>query len=189
MLPMRDYLATRRTVTANLLAEPSPDPATLDAMLNAAARVPDHGKLAPWRFIVFRGAAREYAGEKFAEIAGADEDSAKATAERGRFTRAPVVVAVVSCAAPHAKIPEWEQILSAGAVCLNLIHAASAYGFGAQWLTEWIAYDGKAKAAIGIKPDEQVAGFIHIGTPTVAPSERARPELSDIVTLFSPDED
>lgn len=186
MIALRDYLATRRTIPAPQLTEPGPDARMLDAILTMAARVPDHGKLHPWRFIVFDGAARLYAGERFAAIAEAKKLTTNLDAERERFTRAPVVVAVVSTAAPHVKIPEWEQILSAGAVCLNMLHAAAAHGYSGQWLTEWMAYDADARAAIGLADGETIAGFIHIGTPSVPPTERDRPDLAAIVTRFSP---
>ncbi len=186
---LRDYLATRRTVPSVQLIEPGPDRETLDAMLTLAARVPDHGKLAPWRFIVFADDARVYAGKRFSAIAQADDNPARREAELTRFTRAPVVVAVVSTAGIHPKIPEWEQILSAGAVCLNLLHAAAAHGFSGQWLTEWIAYDDAAKAAIGIAPEERVAGFIHIGTPDFKPADRDRPDIDAITTRFVPPAD
>lgn len=184
MIPLRDYLATRRTIPANQMGEPGPDADTLDAMLTLAVRVPDHGKLAPWRFIVFADEARAEAGRRIAAVAREKGNSANLEVEETRFTRAPVVVAVVSTAAPHVKIPEWEQVLSAGAVCLNLVHAATAHGYSAQWLTEWIAYDDDAKAALGIAPREKVAGFIHIGTPQVPPTERDRPVVADILTRF-----
>ncbi|MEO1103855.1 MAG: nitroreductase [Pseudomonadota bacterium] len=185
MAALRDYLATRRTVPAKLLGEPGPGPEALERMLTIAARVPDHGKLAPWRFIVFTGEARALIGERFAEIADPSDPELIAM-EESRFTRAPVVVAVVSTAAIHPKIPEWEQVLSAGAVCMNLLHAAVAHGFTAQWLTEWMAYDDAAKAAIGVAPNEQVAGFIHIGTATTPPTERGRPDMAALVTYFHP---
>ena len=102
--------------------------------------------------------------------------------ENTRLTRAPVVIAVVSTAAPHVKIPEWEQIMSAGAVCLNLLMAANALGYSSNWLTEWFAFDEKAYPLLGVKPGEKIAGFIHIGSPQVPPTERPRPELSQIVT-------
>lgn len=184
MNALRDYLATRRTIPANQLAEPGPDASTLDAMLTLAMRVPDHGKLAPWRFIAFTGDSRAIAGERIAAIAQKAENAVDLDVERTRFTRAPVVVAVVSTAAPHVKIPEWEQLMSAGAVCLNLLHAAAAYGFSAQWLSEWIAYDDDAKAALGIAKDETVAGFVHIGTPQTPPTERDRPVLAQRLTHF-----
>jgi nitroreductase len=149
--------------------------------------VPDHGKLAPWRFIVFSGAARERAGHIAAMIRLEDapdlDDKAKAE-EFGRFARAPLVVAVVSCAAPHVKIPEWEQVLSAGAVCMNMIVAAGALGFAATWLTGWPAYDARFRAAIGLAEHERVAGFIHIGRAPAAVEDRRRPALAAIVTTF-----
>ena len=180
---MRDYLATRRSVPANSLAGPAPDDATLQTILTMAVRVPDHGKLAPWRFIVFEGDASVAAGQAFARIAGGT-DPERAQAEAERFSRAAMVIAVVSRAAEHPKIPEWEQVLSAGAVCLNLIHAAAAHGFRAQWLTEWIAYDERARAAIGLAPDERVAGFIYLGRAQIVPTERARPVVAELVTRF-----
>ena len=186
MREMRDYLATRRTTAATFLDSPSPEQATLDEMLRIAARVPDHGKLAPWRFIVFEGAAREAAGEVVASVAERKDPQRDLMEERARFTRAPLVVAVVSTAGPHVKIPEWEQILSAGAVCLNLVHAAYAFGYSAQWLTEWIAYDRDVLAGLGVEPGEKVAGFIHIGTPQMTPTERDRPDMAAITTQFAP---
>lgn len=136
---------------------------------------------------MFAGAAREAAGEAVAAAAAVGDrggDPAALDEDRQRFVRAPVVVAVVSRAAPHPKIPEWEQILSAGAVCLNMLHAAAAYGFAATWITEWIAYDERAKAVLGVAPGENVAGFIHIGTPQVPPTERDRPDVVAITTRF-----
>ncbi len=105
--------------------------------------------------------------------------------ERGRFTRAPLVIGVVSRAAPHPKIPEWEQVLSAGAVCMNLLHAAHAHGFAAQWLTEWYAFDGEAARRLGLKDGERFAGFVHIGTPNEAPTERPRPVVADLLTSWT----
>lgn len=177
---VRDYLATRRSIPAKQLGAPGPDKQELEAILTIGARVPDHGKLAPWRFIVIAGNAREALGEALAAIApeGADPDE-----ERARLMRAPVIVVVASRAAPHPKIPEWEQTLSAGAVCLNLLHGAHAYGYRAQWLTEWVAYDERACALFGLSPSERLAGFIYIGSPQLPPTERARPDLADIVTF------
>jgi nitroreductase len=165
---------------------PGPTPEDLETILTVASRVPDHGKLAPWRFIVFEGAARERAGRIALMIRLEDkpdlDDKGKAE-ELGRFSRAPLVVAVVSRAAPHVKIPEWEQVLSAGAVCMTMIVAARALGFAAAWLTEWPAYDARFRAAIGLAEHERVAGFVHIGR--AAPLEdRARPRLAEIVTTF-----
>lgn len=182
---LRDYIATRRTTPATELDGPGPDEATLREMLTIAARVPDHGKLARWRFIVFEGDARHRAGEALADVAqGIDLQGERLELERQRFARAPLVVGVISTAAPHPKIPEWEQVLSAGAVCLNLIHAAAAYGFKGQWLTEWYAYDGAAKGALGIAEAEKVAGFIHIGRARSTPPDRSRPDVDALVSRF-----
>ena len=180
-----DFLKTRRSTPVLQLAAPGPNRGEIEEMLTIASRVPDHGKLAPWRFIVFAGAAREEAGEKLAEIVKADDPEAspeRLKLERERLSRAPLVIAVVSRAAVHPKIPEWEQVMSAGAVCYNLVVAANAFGYGATWLTEWYAFDERAKPALGVEADEKVAGFIHIGTRTEAPFERVRPALEDIVT-------
>lgn len=154
-------------------------------MLTIAARVPDHGKLAPWRFVVFSGASRARLGERLAAIAAEKTPGLSDKlyeVERTRLTRAPVVVMLVSRAAPHPKIPEWEQVLSAGAAGMNLLIAAKALGYSAAWITEWPAYDDAAASLLGVEPQEKIAGFIHIGTPTEPPFERARPELDDVVT-------
>ncbi|WP_342343679.1 nitroreductase [Martelella limonii] len=180
-----DFLKTRRSTPVLQLAEPGPQRQEVEEMLTIASRIPDHGKLAPWRFIVFAGEARHDAGDKLAEIVNSDDPASspeRLQLERDRLARAPLVIAVVSRAAVHPKIPEWEQVMSAGAVCYNLVVAANAFGYGATWLTEWYAFDERATEALGIAPDEKVAGFIHIGTRTEAPFERVRPELSDVVT-------
>jgi nitroreductase len=180
-------LQRRRSVPPQALAGPGPDAAQIDALLAIAARVPDHGKLAPWRFIVFEGEGRDRAGEAFAAIVAGDDPAVspkRLELERNRLKQAPVVVAVVSRAAPHAKIPEWEQILSAGAVAMTLVVAANAMGFATSWLTEWYAYDTRAKAALGLGETENIAGFIHIGRPSTTIEDRVRPVMSEIVTRF-----
>lgn len=180
-----DYLATRRSVPAFQMCEPGPSTAELEQILTLAVRVPDHGKLAPWRFVVYRGAARAKIGEALLAMA-LDKNPALSeemiAVERARFTRAPVVIGVISTAGPHVKIPEWEQLMSAGAVCLNLLMAANALGYVSNWLTEWFAYDEGAHPLLGIKPGEKVAGFIHIGSTTFPITERPRPALGDVVT-------
>ncbi len=180
-------LARRRSVPPQLLAEPGPDPDQLKTLLTLAARVPDHGKLAPWRFVVFEGEGRDRAGAALAALVAADDPDAspkRLDLERNRLRQAPTVVAVVSRAAPHVKIPEWEQVLSAGAVAMNLVVAANAAGFGTSWLTEWYAYDPRARAALGLAPTETVAGFVHIGTPASVPEDRARPDVDALTTRF-----
>ncbi|MDH0114821.1 nitroreductase [Agrobacterium pusense] len=184
-IKLLDYLRVRRSTPALQLAEPGPSKNEIEDILRLAVRVPDHGKLAPWRFVVFRGEERVRLGETALRIAlekNPDLDLQQQEAERTRFTRAPVVIAVISTAKPHFKIPEWEQIMSAGAVCLNLIFAANASGFAANWLTEWLAFDPAFLAEIDVDAAEKVAGFIHVGSTTFPPVERPRPELADVVT-------
>ncbi|WP_185985121.1 nitroreductase family protein [Aureimonas mangrovi] len=185
MTNVKDHLAQRRSIAIPSLKAPAPTGDELDAILTLAVRVPDHGKLAPWRFILIRDKAAERLGATMAEIAARKDgelSEGRRNFELDRFTRAPLVVAVVSSAREHFKIPQWEQVLSAGAVTMNLIHAVHAHGYAANWITEWPAYDEEAKAALGIQPDEKVAGFVYIGTPEVGPTERPRPALADIVS-------
>lgn len=179
------FLKSRRSTPVLQLDEPAPVREQVEEMLTIASRVPDHGKLAPWRFIVYAGEERAKAGDALAQIVMSDDPQAsdeRLALERGRFTRAPLVIGVISRAAVHPKIPEWEQIMSAGAACHNLLLAANAFGYGANWLSEWYAFDNRAWPALGVKETEKVAGFVHIGTRTEAPFERARPALEDVVT-------
>jgi nitroreductase len=181
-------LTTRRSFKAAELGEPGPSAAEIDTLLTVASRVPDHGKLTPWRFIVFEGEARRAAGAAIAAAFRAKYPDAKpehVEAERGRLMRAPLVIAVVSRAAPHEKIPEWEQVLSAGAAAMSLVLAAHALGYGANWITEWYAYDRGVLDALGLAPHERIAGFVHIGTPSGPAEDRPRPPLDEIVTRFS----
>ncbi len=182
-----DLLKTRRSFKPVELAGPAPSAAEIDTLLTVASRVPDHGKLTPWRFIVFEGEARRAAGDAIVTAFRAKYPGAKpeqAEAERARLTRAPLVIAVVSRAAPHVKIPEWEQVLSAGAAAMNLVLAAHALGFGASWITEWYAYDRTVLDALGLAPHEKIAGFVHIGHPPGIPEDRPRPPLGEIATRF-----
>jgi len=182
-----ELLKTRRSVKPIELSGPGPSPAELDTLLTIAARVPDHGKLAPWRFVVFEGDARLTAGERIAAVfreQRADATTEQIEFERKRLARAPLVVAVVSRAGPHGKIPEWEQLLSAGAAAMNLVLAAHAMGYAASWITEWYSYERRVLDALGLGPNERIAGFVHIGRPTKPPEDRERPKLADIVTRF-----
>jgi nitroreductase len=186
--PTITLLQTRRSLKANELTGPGPSAADLDTLLTIASRVPDHGKLAPWRFIVFEGDGRLKAGDAIAAafvVKYPESKQDQIDYERQRFTRAPLVIGVVSRAVPHVKIPEWEQVMSSGAATMNLVVAAHALGFGAAWLTEWYAYDRSVLDALGLAPHEQIAGFVHIGRPTHAPEDRPRPDLADIVTRFA----
>ncbi len=179
-------LKRRRSSPPAIMTGPGPTKEELTTILTIASRVPDHGKLAPWRFVVFEGQARDRVGRIALGLRLEDKpdlDEAARAEELRRFARAPLVVGVVSRAAPHVKIPEWEQVLSSGAVCMNLIVAARALGFSATWLTEWPAYDDRFRAAIGLAEHEKIAGFIHIGRADVI-EDRPRPPLSEIVTTF-----
>lgn len=183
-----DLLATRRSVPAIALVEPGPSPEQLERILTAAARVPDHGKLAPWRFIVIEGEARAELGKRLADAlreAEPDTSPPRIAAQASAFSQSALVVAVISRAGPHVKIPEWEQVLSAGAVCMNLSIAANALGYGAQWLTGWAAYHQSALKILGVGASEKVAGFIHIGTPAERLPDRPRPDLAEVVTRWS----
>ncbi|HXC55186.1 MAG TPA: nitroreductase [Rhizomicrobium sp.] len=182
-----DLLLSRRSGSAKAMTGPGPSPAQLETILTAAARVPDHGKLFPWRFILFEGEARRRMGELLAECLVDSEPQAgpeRLDQERHRFLRAPVVVAVVSRTREAIPIPEWEQILSAGAVCQTMLIAAHALGFVANWLTEWCAFHPRVKERLGLKPGERIAGFVYIGTSAVALEERIRPDLKAITTRF-----
>jgi nitroreductase len=179
-------LETRRSLAPQLMTGPGPTGAELDTLLRIATRVPDHGKLAPWRFIVIEGDARDRVGAEMGRIFAAQNpqaDAERVAQERGRFSRAPLVIAVVSTAAPHVKIPEWEQTLSAGAVCMSLCVAANAMGFKSAWLTEWMAYDREALEILGLRPQERIAGFVHLGRGE-GQADRPRPNLADIVTRW-----
>ena len=182
-----DLLTTRRSIRPADLTGPAPTAAELSTLLTIASRVPDHGRLTPWRFIVFEGDARLKAGDIIAaafKLNRPDATPDQVERERQRLARAPLVIAVVSRAAPHVKIPEWEQVLSAGAATTSLVFAAYALGFAASWLTEWYAYHPKVKQKLGLKPGERVAGFIYVGTSSVDLEERPRPDMEKIVSYF-----
>ena len=180
-----DLLLSRRSGSAKAMKEPGPSKKQLAQILQAGSRAPDHGKLFPWRFIVFEAKGRERAGDILAEVMKAEgERDKQVEEERGRFLRAPVVITVISAARELHKIPVWEQELSAGAVCQNILIAAHALGFVGQWVTEWYAYHPVVKDRLGLKPGERIAGFIYIGTAKDDLEERPRPEMDRIVTVF-----
>ena len=182
-----EFLKTRRSMKPREMTGPGPSPADLETILTIGARVPDHGKLAPWRFILFEGDARARAGDVIAGVFAKKNPQASAAeieAEKKRLTDAPLVIGVVSFTRPHPKVPAWEQELSAGASAMNLVTAATALGFGACWLTGWAAFDRDVLDGLGLKPDEKLVGFIHIGNVVKAGEDRPRPALSDIVTRF-----
>lgn len=184
-----ELLKTRKSISAAFLVSPGPTPAQLEAMLGIASRVPDHGKLTPWRFIVLEGDARVEASRRLGALYAAKNPAAEAKAldfENRQLAQAPTVVVIVSRAAPHPKIPEFEQLLSAANAAMNLELAAHAMGFAAQWTTGWAAYDPEAAAVLGLSAGERVVGFIHIGTPNAPLTDRPRPALADIVTRWQP---
>lgn len=180
-------LKTRKSGSAKAMSEPGPTSEQLSEILAIAVRVPDHGKLTPWRFILFEGDARARFGAVLAarwQVKHPEHGEEMLAFQRGLFLRAPIVLAVISRAAPHPKIPEWEQLLSSAAVCQNIVLAASALGIGAQWQTDWPAYDADIFKAMGLEPHEKVAGFIYLGTPTAPLEERPRPDPATLVTRW-----
>lgn len=185
---LADYLLTRQSPAIPMLKEPGPDGNEIETMIRIAARVPDHGKLQPWRFILYRGDMRHRVGELLAgrleERDGPLTPGAREK-ELERFTRAPLVIGVISCPRESDKIPQWEMFLSAGAACMNLVHAAHALGFGANWITNWYSEDAEARRLLGLKPEERVAGFVHVGTVEGTRPDRPRPEPADVMSDYS----
>ncbi|MDP3854014.1 nitroreductase [Phenylobacterium sp.] len=179
-----DFLARRRSSSAVTLAEPAPRPDEVTALIALASRVPDHGKLSPWRFIILDSEGKAAFAAKLEALAEARGDP-RAAAKLVKLKLPPIGIAVVSRTVQH-EIPEWEQVLSAGAVCTTLLYAALALGYGANWITDWYAYDAQAKAALGLAESERVAGFILLGTPKEPPLERERPDPAALTTLWRP---
>jgi nitroreductase len=180
-------LKTRKSASVKAMGEPGPSPEQLKAILEIAVRVPDHGKLTPWRLVLFEGSARQ----KFGEIIKArwqklhpDHGAESLAFQASLFLRAPTVIAVVSKAGPHVKIPQWEQLLSAGALTQNMLLAAAALGVGAQWNTDWIAYDREIMAAMGLSEAEKIVGFVYFGTPQAELEDRPRPDPENLVTRW-----
>ncbi len=176
-------LAVRRSAPAQALTAPGPDASQIADILTLAARSPDHGKLFPWRFVVLGPVSRAEIAERLAAMAVAKSLAPKATAVLAKLTAAPTTILVVSTAAPASK-PVWEQELSAGAVCMNLEHAASAFGFASSWITDWYSYDADALPLFGVREGERVAGFIHIGRAVEPLLERDRPNVAGLTTTL-----
>ena len=191
-MDLKAYLSSRRTIPSVHLSEPGPNESQLLDILTLASRVPDHGKLARWRFVKIEGSARKKLGdiclhraihlaqEQGRVLTDADKDKTAST-----FNHAPIVVVLISTAGQHPKIPVWEQELSVGAVGMNLVHASNSVGYSAQWLTGWMSFDSQITKELGITDEEKIAGFFHIGTPQAEPVERARPELSTMISSWS----
>ncbi|WP_115553101.1 nitroreductase family protein [Xanthomonas arboricola] len=182
-------LDARRSVPSKQLGEPGPDEDTLLRMLTSAVRVPDHGKLVPFRFLRISGDARHALGDFLAErTQAADPLAPPAVVEkdRNRFSDAPLAIVVIASLRPEHKVPEQEQLLTAGCVCFALLQAAQAHGFGAQWLTAWMAYDPAVSGYLGLGENERIAGFIHIGTPRMQVPERERPDPRALLRDWTP---
>lgn len=185
-LPSLTTLMTRRSVVAKNLGEPGPDDQALNSILRTGLRVPDHGKLGPWRLQVLGRSAQAELGDVLAATYADDHPEAEEgqiAFERARPQRAPVLIVVSSRLRRDHKIPEVEQLLSCGAVCQNLLNAAALLGFGAQWLTEWPAYDQRVKEALGVPAGDHIIGFVSIGTPVEPPNERPRPAFDEVVSF------
>lgn len=171
-------LAVRRSASAQLLAAPGPSEAEIEQILHLGARTPDHGKLFPWRFVVLGPQSRADLSEALAALAETQGRVDKDLAVLAKLANPPLTIMVVSTPVQGHKVPVWEQQLSAGAVCMNLEHAADALGYSASWITDWYAYDPAAVALFGVQDGESIAGFIHLGTLTEAPLERPRPVMA-----------
>jgi nitroreductase len=180
------FLARRRSASAQALTAPGPDAETLIRLLTLAVRVPDHGKLSPWRFVVIDAERKPAFVERVERLAAERPDPEKAMGSLIKLRRPPVSVVVVSSTTPGHKIPVWEQELSAGSVCMSLLLAAQAEGFGANWITDWYSEDPRVLALLGVAAGERVAGFIHLGTAAEAPLERVRPDVRALTTLWDP---
>ena len=180
-----DFMLARKSAPIPELNEPAPSDEEIRTMLTIASRVPDHGRLAPWRFILYRGAARDRIGEMLAARAEEREGpltDGRRQQELARFSRAPLVIGIVSVPRENPKIPQWEMFLSGGAAAMNLVIAANALGYGTNWITNWYSDDEEGRRILGLAPQERVVGFVHIGTFSGDAPERPRP---DVDTLYS----
>jgi nitroreductase len=188
MTDTANFLLNRRSIVVRNMAEPGPSNEDLEKILRAGMRVPDHGRLTPWRFLVIRGDARNKMGDVLGKAyreANPDCIDEQVEIEEERFARAPIVIAIVSRTVPEHKIPEWEQVLSSGAACQTMLTAALGMGYAAQWITEWYAYDDNVKGALGLQEADQIAGFLYLGTRTEEPTDRQRPDYGDIVSEWT----
>ena len=186
--PIIDFLLTRSSAPIPELREPAPTDAEIATLIRIASRVPDHGRLAPWRFILYRGEARAQIGKKLSALAEQREgplSDARREQERARFTRAPLVIGVVHTPKENAKIPQWEMMLSGGAAAMNLVIAANAMGYHTNWITNWYSDVPEGRELLGLAPNERVVGFVHIGTFKGEIVERPRPDPATLVSEYS----
>jgi nitroreductase len=183
-----DFLSTRSSAPIPELKAPSPSDAEIETLIRIATRVPDHGRLAPWRFILYRGAAREAVGEQLVALAERREgplSEARREQERTRFSRAPLVIGVVSSPKENPKIPQWEMFLSGGAAAMMLVLAANAMGYSTNWITNWYSDVPEGRALLGLAPHERMVGFVHIGTYDGAAPERPRPDIAGLYADYA----
>jgi nitroreductase len=180
-------LNQRRSVPARQLGAPGPDPDQLSQLLQAAVRVPDHGKLAPWRLILLKDQAKLRFGEQLAALE-ADPELPASHHEKNlkRYTYAPLVITVIASPVAQSKVPRIEQLMSAGCLCYNLLHGAHVMGFGAQWLTGWAAYDPRVHQLLDLAEHEEIVGFVHVGTAQLEVPERDRPDIDTLISTWTP---
>lgn len=183
-----DFLSKRISPPIPDLKEPAPSDAEIKEMIRIATRVPDHGRLEPWRFIIYRGDARLRIGEMLADLAERREGPLHEGARRKeltRFSRAPLVIGVISSPKEHSTIPQWEMFLSGGAAAMNLVHAVGALGYSANWITNWYSDTEEGRRILGVAPHERVIGFVHIGTYEGAAPDRPRPDVDKLISEYS----
>ena len=183
-----DFLLSRKSAPIAELREPAPGDDEIATLIRVASRVPDHGRLIPWRFIVYRGAARHRIGDMLAKRAEEREGplpEARVEQEKARFSRAPLVIGVIHCPRDNPKIPRWEMLLSGGAAAMNLVLAANALGYSTNWITNWYSDDEEGRRILGLAPEERVVGFVHIGTFSGDVPERPRPEVETLISEYS----
>ena len=183
-----DFLLSRKSAPIAELREPAPGDDEIATLIRVASRVPDHGRLTPWRFVVYRGEARHRIGDMLAKRAEEREGplpDARVEQEKARFSRAPLVIGVIHCPRDNPKIPRWEMLLSGGAAAMNLVLAANALGYSTNWITNWYSEDAEARRLLGLKPEERVAGFVHVGTVEGTRPDRPRPEPADVMSDYS----
>lgn len=186
--PVIDFMLARKSAPIPELKEPAPSDAEIETMLTIASRVPDHGRLQPWRFILYRGEARHRIGEMLAARAEQREGpltEGRRQQELARFSRAPLVIGVVSVPRENPKIPQWEMFLSGAAAAMNLVIAANALGYGTNWITNWYSDDEEGRRILGLAPHERAVGFVHIGTFAGNAPERPRPDVSTLYAEWS----
>ena len=186
--PIVEFMLNRASAPIQELREPAPSDSEIETLIRIASRVPDHGRLEPWRFIVYRGEARECVGEMLADLAERREGpltEARRAQELSRFSRAPLVIGVVSCPKENPKIPRWEMFLSAGAAAMNLVIAANGLGYATNWITNWYSDTEEGRMILGLAPHERVVGFVHIGTFEGKAPERPRPDVSKLYSDYT----